>query len=163
MTVLSYQSIKKSGLISPSFERQISNGLTHGIGPAGYDVRVAEDKLLWPGRFFLASTVEYFDLPHNVLAVVHDKSTWARRGLFVHNTVIEPGWRGHLTLEIEVKIAAGLFGRLRTGTPIAQIVFHQLDHPTERPYSGRYQDQPRGAVKAKLAGQRGFGSAVEVA
>lgn len=148
MSVLSYQSIKRAGIISPAFERAVTNGMSYGIGPSGYDVCIAEKRLLWPGRFFLASTIEHFDMPDDMLAVVHDKSTWARRGVFVHNTVIEPGWRGHLTLEIQSRAT---FGKIEPGTPIAQIVFHRLDEPTQRPYTGKYQDQPRGVVGAILS------------
>jgi dCTP deaminase len=94
----------------------------------------------------LASTIEHFDMPNDVMAIVHDKSTWARRGVAVQNTVIEPGWRGWLTLEITMH--AWRLLRIRSGTPIAQIVFHRLEAPTERSYQGKYQDQRRGPQPA---------------
>ena len=62
--------------------------------------------------------------------------------------MIEPGWRGYLTLELtnhgerEIRVAGG--------TPIAQIIFHLLDAPAEHPYAGKYQDQRQGPQAAIL-------------
>ena len=118
------------------------SGATYGLGPAGYDVRIAQSLVLWPGRFVLASTIEQFIMPDDLLGVVHDKSSWARLGLACQNTVIEPGWRGFLTLELTMH--AWRFLRLKAGSPIAQIVFHRLEEATEAPYRGKYQDQRAG-------------------
>ena len=87
-------------------------------------------------------------MPSDLLGLVHDKSTWARRGLSVFNTVIEPGWRGFLTLELVNHGQNSL--RLVAGQGIAQVVFHVLDEPTEQPYpaEAKYQDQPYGPVGA---------------
>src|SRR4051794_32851997 len=74
--------------------------LSYGLGPAGYDVRIDQEVTLVPGTTRLASTFEYFYMPNFCMAIVHDKSTWARKGVAVQNTVIEPGWRGFLTLEL---------------------------------------------------------------
>lgn len=106
MTVLSGQTIRRRGIFDPFCERTRDFGMTYGLGPAGYDVRIAEDILLLPGQFVLASTMEHFDMPVDVIGKVHDKSTWARLGLDVKNTVIEPGWRGYLTLELTNNHAA---------------------------------------------------------
>jgi len=162
MTVLSAQTIQALQPVEPFCQRTRHNGVTFGLGPAGYDVRVAEKLVLLPGQFVLASTVERFNMPGAVLAVVHDKSTWARRGLFVQNTVIEPGWRGFLTLEITYHGPPRLPDRGQTppavpiyveaGSGIAQIVFHQLDHRTALPYEGKYQDQQAGPQTAILEG-----------
>ena len=86
-------------IVSPFCERRLhqSSGMTYGLGPAGYDVRIEQHILLPPGAFALASTFERFHMPDDLIAFVHDKSTWARKGLAVQNTVIEPGWRGFLT------------------------------------------------------------------
>jgi dCTP deaminase len=98
---------------------------------------------LTKGSFCLAASRERFIMPGDVLGVVHDKSTLARRGLSVFNTVIEPGWKGYLTLEL---IHHGpLRLTLMNGQPIAQVVFHLLDQPTDAPYAGKYQDQAAGA------------------
>lgn len=149
MTVLSGQTIRKRGIFFPFHERTKHNGMTFGLGPSGYDVRIAESVSLGiKENFILASTVEHFSMPDDCLAYVKDKSTWARQFLFLQNTVIEPGWRGHLTLELTYEGRGPLF--IEAGTPIAQIVFHMLDEPTEQPYNGKYQDQRAGAVEAIL-------------
>ena len=90
-------------------------------------------------------------MPADVIAFVHDKSTWARRGLAAQNTVIEPGWSGFLTLELTNHGHETL--SLRAGMPIAQVVFHRLMEPTDAPYSGRYQDQAEGPQPARLLAQ----------
>lgn len=147
--ILSAQSIRAAHILEPFTERTRAYGLTFGIGPAGYDVRVAENINLSPEvTFALASTVERFTMPDDVLAVVHDKSTWARKGLAIQNTVIEPGWRGYLTLELSLHTKE--FLHIPAGCPIAQIIFHWLDFATDKPYAGKYQDQPAGAQPALL-------------
>ena len=98
--------------------------------------------------FAPASTMQRFDMPDDVLGIVHDKSTSARRGVAVRDIPIEPGWRGFLTLELTNH------GRelvvIEAGTPVARIVFHRLDEPAERPCAGRYQDQKAGPQPARL-------------
>lgn len=134
--------------VEPFEERTKAFGLTYGLGPAGYDVRIAEDLWLPPQTpMKLASTMERFTMPHTLLGVVHDKSTWARRGLAVQNTVIEPGWCGFLTLELTNHGDQLL--RLERGMPIAQIIFHLLDQPTSQPYNGKYQHQAAGPQPAR--------------
>lgn len=139
-------------LITPFAERSPAEGLTYGLSPAGYDVRIDQDLIVSPttyrGSFLLASTMERFQMPNDLLAVVHDKSTWARKGLAVQNTVIEPGWAGFLTLELS-NYGDDVISISR-GTPIAQVVFHLLAAPTEQPYTGRYQNQDPGPQIARL-------------
>jgi dCTP deaminase len=146
--ILSGQSIRNRGIFTPFEERTKAFGMSYGVGPAGYDVRVAESIDLPPGGFALASTIERFDMPTDLLGIVHDKSTWARLGLALQNTVIEPGWHGWLTLELTNHGNELL--RIESGMPIAQIIFHLLDQRTEQPYDGKYQDQRAGAVPAIL-------------
>lgn len=141
-------------LLSPFCLRETYEGVTFGLSAAGYDVRVEFDQagftevvLLEPGEFLLASTIEKFHIPYDIVGIVHDKSTWARRGIAVQNTVIEPGWSGWLTLEITNHGPKAV--KLMRGMGIAQVVFHLLDQPTEFPYSGKYQAQGRGPVGAK--------------
>ena len=123
------------------------HGVTYGLGEAGYDVRIAQDIVLHPlRRFTLASTVERFQMPDDVIGIVHDKSTWARRGLSVFNTVIESGWKGWLTLELVYHGWRVL--RIPAGAGIAQVVFHQIAEP--RVYTGRYNNQPNRPVSAIL-------------
>lgn len=159
MTVLSAQTIQKLRVIEPCNVRTVdSKGMTHGLSPCGYDVRVEfsdsdslrpEDRFMYlgPGEFKLASTIEKFEMPNDVVGIVHDKSTWARRGLAVQNTVIEPGWHGFLTLELTNHSRHLL--QIERGDPIAQIIFHRLDEPTRLPYGGKYQGQSRGPQAAR--------------
>ena len=147
--ILPAQNIRKlRGIIEPFHERTVLNGMSFGLSSAGYDVRIAETLWLTPtNRFALASTIEKFVIPRSIVGMVHDKSSWARRGLSLFNTVIEPGWRGFLTLELvnhgneEIRIEAG--------SPIAQIVFMNLSEPTENPYNGKYQNQEAGPQIAR--------------
>jgi hypothetical protein len=104
-------------------------------------------------------------MPNDLLGVVHDKSTWARVFLLVQNTVIEPGWCGHLTLELT---KSSFWRRPRRnwvekwllwwwpvfwvhgGTGIAQVIFHRLDEATAQPYEGKYQEQGAGPQPARF-------------
>ena len=134
-------------LITPFHERTVENGKTFGLGPSGYDVRIAQSLVLGPNkRFSLASTIEHFDLPANIAADVKDKSSWIRQGLMIGNTTCEPGWRGHLTLELFYAGDDPLM--IMAGDPIAQITFERLVAPTELPYAGKYQDQGAGPQAA---------------
>lgn len=143
MTILSAQSIRKRGVFTPFCERSKAFGMSYGLSPCGYDIRIQETITLKPGGFELASTVEKFEMPNDVVGIVHDKSTWARLGIAVQNTVIEPGWRGFLTLELTN--ASPYVREIQSGSPIAQVLLHLLDEETEQPYAGKYQDQETGA------------------
>lgn len=164
--ILSGQSIRRLGILDPCAERTEQHGLSYGLGPAGYDLRlvlgaepgpmvkerhwhIENGWSLWlePGEFTLAAAVEHFAMPSDVLGIVHDKSSLARHGLSVFNTVIEPGWNGHLTLELSNKGPETI--RLVEGQAIAQVVFHRLDEAAERPYDGKYQNQGFGPQVAR--------------
>lgn len=144
--ILSAQSIRFRRPVFPFYERTVLNGMTFGLSSAGYDVRIRERVVLRPGDFALASTVERFTMPNDLIARVADKSSWARKGLAVQNTVIEPGWTGWLTLELTNHGPNPL--KILEGSPIAQIIFELLDEPTEQPYAGKYQHQPPEPVAA---------------
>lgn len=123
------------------------HGVSYGLGEAGYDLRIKQSVTLHPfRRFALASTIERFDMPENLVAIIHDKSTNIRRGLMVGNSVAEPGWRGWLTLELFY------FGwkplHIPAGAGIAQAIFHQLADPATYG-NGKYQDQPDRPVEAR--------------
>ncbi|MEE8389917.1 MAG: dCTP deaminase [Anaerolineae bacterium] len=152
--ILPGQEILKRGLVSPTLQPGTLNGCSFGLGSAGYDVRVEFDDtglrewyFLEPGEFLLASTMEQFSMSIDVVGIVHDKSSLARRGVSVQNTVIEPGWCGFLTLEIanHGKDCVGL----RRGQGIAQVLFHLLSAPAEMLYNGKYQNQGRGPQEAR--------------
>lgn len=146
--ILAGQDIRRHNIIHPLHERTVVNGLTYGLGPAGYDVRVSSGLIIPAHYFLLAATVERFTMPTNVVGFVHDKSTWARRGIALQNTVIEPGWRGYLTLEITNHSDKSI--TINAHDPIAQIVFHLMTDYAEAPYSGKYQDQLPGPQPAIL-------------
>lgn len=146
--ILSAQTIRSLQPVRPFEERGVIRGRSYGLSVAGYDIRVAQDIWLRAGEFALASSVERFHMPADVLAMVKDKSSWARVGLSVFNTVIEPGWRGYLTLELKNQGSSLLC--IQAGDPIAQIIFQWLDVKTEKPYCGKYQDQEAGPQPARL-------------
>lgn len=155
--IASNQTLWKMKPVNPMILRAKAFGMTYGVGPAGIDLRIREDVVIPEGGFKLASCTEEFRMPKNLLGVVHDKSTWARLGLCVQNTVIEPGWRGYLTIELTnhnrtpwYKFTGRKTLRIRAGTPICQIVFHILDEETEQPYTGKYQYQKEGIQEAIL-------------
>lgn len=148
--ILSGPTIKRLGIIEPHYPKTRLNGVSYGESGAGYDIRTADTINLVTGKTRLAVTVEKFRLPNNVLGIVHDKSTWARLGIQVQNTVLEPGWFGYLTLELSYASINGVadFYTIPANTGIAQVVFHFTDAPTT-PYEGKYQDQaarPVGAI-----------------
>jgi len=146
--ILSGQSIRKRGIFTPFHERSKAHGMTFGVGPAGYDVRIDKKVVLRPGDFALAATMERFDIPTDLIAIIHDKSTWARKGLALQNTVAEPGWCGYLTIELSNHGPDIL--TIEAGSPIAQVLLHVLDQATETPYAGKYQDQKSGAQPALM-------------
>lgn len=157
MTVLSAQTIRKlcltdAPMITPFAERTVRTGMTYGLSTCGYDIRIKQDTVLFADAFLLGSSMEEFNLPTNVMAVVHDKSSLARRGLSVFNTVLEPGWKGFLTLELKNQGLERIV--LRAGSPIAQIIFRLLDEPTEQPYEGKYQHQADMPVESIHEGNR---------
>lgn len=144
--ILSGQSIRERGIFTPFHERTVFNGMSYGLSYAGYDVRIEQDVVLDPKEFTLASTIEHFDMPNDLLAQVTDKSSWARQGLSVFNTIIEPGWNGYLTLELVNHSECTRY--ISAGTPIAQIILFTLDQPVDKPYNGKYQGQPNRPVNS---------------
>lgn len=147
MTVLSAQSIRRLGIVSPILERTQGTLVSHGLSACGYDIRSDQPATILPGEFLLMSAMEYFIMPTFVVGVVHDKSTWARRGLALQNTVIEPGWCGYLTLEVTNHGKEVI--DIAQGDGIAQVLFHTLDQATDQPYDGKYQYQNRGPQVAR--------------
>lgn len=141
------------------------HGVSWGLGEAGYDIRIKQDITFYRlfglipmvktvdagvvkrhfGKFALASAMEKFNMSPSCVAIVHDKSTWARRALSVFNTVIEPGWKGFLTLELVYHGRKKL--HIPAGSGIAQVLFHLVQEPAH--YNGKYMNQPDKPVKAK--------------
>lgn len=152
--------------------KKVFNGRSYGLAEIGYDIRlkqrieftpkngwtprgkdgiqgiwsdtlkVGEDVL--SGNFCIASSIEEFEMPTNLVGIVHDKSTNIREGIQVFNTVIEPGWKGFLTIEIAFHGNKPIV--LEAGTPIAQVIFHEVLEPVA--YTGKYQGQEDKPVEA---------------
>ncbi|MFN0111400.1 MAG: dCTP deaminase [Blastocatellia bacterium] len=109
-------------------------------------LRTAEDGsqywLLPPHSYALGATVETFNMPGNVIGICLGKSTYARSGLIVNTTPLEPGWRGRLVLEFSN--SADLPIRIYANEGIAQVTFFESDEHCEVTYAdraGKYQNQ----------------------
>jgi dCTP deaminase len=87
-------------LITLFAERGVSSGRSFGLSSASYDVRIDQDVVVRPHGFLLASTIERLHLHDDLVGTVRAKSSWARRGLSVFNKLLDPGWRGYVTLEL---------------------------------------------------------------
>lgn len=148
MSILSCNVLRNlKGIVDPFQERTVVRGRSCGLSIAGYDIQVAERHLFHEaGRFQLGSSAERFKMPKAVIAFVKDKSSWARQGLSVFNTVIEPGWEGFLTLELMYHGDGDLL--VEQGDPIAQVIFQWVDNPGEG-YAGKYQNQEAGPQPAR--------------
>ncbi len=102
-----------------------------------------------PNSFALACTVEYFRIPRNVLTICLCKSTYARCGIIVNVTPLEPEWEGHVTLEFSNTTT--LPARIYANEGVAQMLFFESDEVCETSYAdrgGKYQGQ-RGVTLPK--------------
>ena len=96
-----------------------------------------------PNSFALAETVEEIEVPRDLLVICLGKSTYARCGIIVNVTPLEPEWRGKVT--IEISNTTPLPAKIYAGEGIAQMLFLRADEVCEKSYadkSGKYQDQP---------------------
>jgi dCTP deaminase len=160
------------GMIDPFVENQVRDGaISYGISSYGYDIRVAREFKIFtnvntaivdpkafddssfvafagdicvipPNSFALSRTVEKFKIPRSVLSICVGKSTYARCGLIVNVTPLEPEWEGYLTLEISN--TTPLPAKIYAGEGIAQLLFFEADEQCETSYAdrkGKYQNQ----------------------
>lgn len=98
----------------------------------------AQEFTLYPGHFYLASTVETIYVPPTHGATVMMRSSWARRGLgHRYAGWVDPGFRGQVTLELDTLTRLVV----PKGERIVQIIYDRLTAPTEKPYAGRYLGQ----------------------
>ncbi len=156
--------LQSQPLVNMADQKHRFKGVSYGLSEGGYDIRLKQDiefkrdkrgpyvlvdGQASPGTFTIASAIEEFQMPEDLLGLVHDKSTWARKGLSVFNTVIEPGWKGFLTLELVYHAHDNLF--IPAGSGIAQVVFHELNHTAA--YDGKYQDQKDQPIHAIFEGE----------
>jgi dCTP deaminase len=171
---------KKQGMIEPFVEKQQKEGvISYGLSSFGYDARTADEFKIFtnidnamvdpkdfshqsfvdrktdicvipPNSFVLSRTVEYFRVPKDVLVICLGKSTYARCGLIVNVTPLEPGWEGHVTLEISN--TTPLPARVYANEGIAQFLFFKGSSACETSYAdraGKYMGQ-RGVTLPRL-------------
>jgi dCTP deaminase len=124
------------------------------VDPKAFDeksfVKLRSDVcIIPPNSFALARTVEYFRIPRNILTICLGKSTYARCGIIVNVTPLEPEWEGHVTLEFSN--TTNLPARIYANEGVAQVVFFESDEVCEISYKdrgGKYQGQ-RGVTLPK--------------
>ncbi|MFT5426815.1 MAG: dCTP deaminase [Gammaproteobacteria bacterium] len=117
------------------------------VDPKNFDsasfVNVDSDVcIIPPNSFALARTVEYFRIPRNVLTICLGKSTYARCGIIVNVTPLEPEWEGHVTLEFSNTTT--LPAKIYANEGVAQMIFFESDEVCETSYkdrAGKYQGQ----------------------
>ena len=171
---------KENNMIQPFADEQKKNGvISFGVSSYGYDARVsdefkvftnvnnalvdpknfseesfierkAESCIIPPNSFVLARTVEYFKIPRDVLVICLGKSTYARCGIIVNVTPLEPEWEGHVTLEFSN--TTPLPARVYANEGACQFLFLKGDIACDISYlerSGKYMRQ-RGVTLPKL-------------
>ena len=118
-------------------------------------IRIEGDEpfILHPGEFVLGQTLEWVEIPDDLVARLEGKSSLGRLGLLIHSTAgyVDPGWKGTLTLELSN--VANLPIALYFGMRIGQISFFQMTSPVERPYGSpelgsKYQGQSEPTASA---------------
>lgn len=123
------------------------------------EVLVAEGDsfVIHPGEFCLGRTMEWVELPDDIVARIEGKSSLGRLGLIVHATAgfCDPGWKGTLTLELNNLTRVPI--KLYPGLEIAQLSFMSLDRPAQRPYGSpelgsHYQGQRAATASRYRAG-----------
>ena len=102
------------------------------------DWHYTDSFLLPPLTAALGVSVEEFNMPSNTMAIVMGKSTYARCGLILNTTPLEPGWKGHITLEFFNTTTSNI--RLYANQGIAQVLFFEGE-PCWQTYKGKYQNQ----------------------
>ena len=171
---------EEHGMIEPFQTSQVrGDAISYGVSSYGYDIRVADEYKVFtdvygvvvdpknfdprsfvdikadhciipPRSFALARTLEYFRIPRDTLVVCVGKSTYARCGIIVNVTPLEPEWEGHLTLEISN--TTPLPAKIYSNEGLAQLLFFQGDEEPEVSYKdkkGKYQGQ-QGVTLPKL-------------
>jgi len=162
----------EKGMIEPFADRQVREGnISYGLSSYGYDARVSREFKIFtnvdsavvdpkdfnpksfvdretdvcvipPNSFALARTVEYLRVPEDVLVICLGKSTYARCGIIVNVTPLEPGWEGHVTLEFSN--TTPLPAKIYANEGACQFLFLQGNEPCEVSYkmrAGKYQGQ----------------------
>lgn len=178
------QQAKDAQMIEPFEEKQNGQGIiSYGLSSYGYDARLDNSFMIFtnvynsivdpknfdqrafvkfegdvcvipPNSFVLAQTKEYFKIPADVLVVCLGKSTYARCGLIVNVTPLEPGWEGQVTLEISN--TTPLPAKVYANEGLCQFLFFKGSTPCETTYAdraGKYMGQ-RGVTLPKILEDR---------
>lgn len=163
---------QKNGMIEPFAEKQTAtNVISYGLSSYGYDARVApefkvftnidnavvdpkqfsnesfvdrvtNEVIIPPNSFILGRTVEYFRIPRDVMVICLGKSTYARCGIIVNVTPLEPEWEGHVTLEFSN--TTPLPAKIYANEGACQFLFMKGESPCEVSYkdrNGKYMGQ----------------------
>lgn len=179
------ETAKKKGMIEPFVENMKRDGvISYGLSSYGYDARVADEFKIFtnvdsaivdpkafsdksfvdrktdvcvipPNSFALARTVEYFRIPRDVLVICLGKSTYARCGIIVNVTPLEPEWEGHVTLEFSN--TTPLPARVYANEGACQFLFLKGESVCEVSYKdrkGKYQGQ-QGVTLPKVDSKHG--------
>ena len=125
------------------------------VDPKSFDAKSFVDFkgpvcIIPPNSFALARTVEFFRIPRNVLTICLGKSTYARCGIIVNVTPLEPEWEGHVTLEFSN--TTPLPAKIYANEGVAQVIFIEGDEVCETSYKdrgGKYQGQ-KGVTLPKI-------------
>ena len=148
------EKIVSYGVSSYGYDVRCSNEFkiftnTHSsiVDPKSFDPKsfvdvTAEQCIIPPNSFALARTVEYFKIPRSVLTLCLGKSTYARCGIIVNVTPLEPEWEGHVTLEFSN--TTNLPAKIYANEGVAQMIFFESDQICETSYKdrgGKYQGQ----------------------
>lgn len=116
--------------------------------PIKYIEFEADEVIIPPNSFLLATTMEYIKLPDNLTAFVEGRSSIGRMGLFIQNAGwVDPGFEGEITLELYN--ANRLPIKLTSGRRLCQLVIAKMDDTAENPYRGKYQGQ-RNAIGSRV-------------
>jgi len=116
------------------------------LGGAGYDLRLSEDLTILPGQNKLVATLERVELGSGLVGTLHIRSTLARAGVIGSLALVDPGFRGQLTVSL-FNGGQKIFV-MKEQERFLQIVFHRLSVKTSRPYAGKYQDS-QGVVDSR--------------
>ena len=163
---------RQRGMIKPFVDKQVRKGkISFGLSSYGYDARVSNEFKIFtnvnsgivdpkifkkesfvtkvgkeciipPNSFALARTIEYFKIPDDILVICLGKSTYARCGIIVNVTPLEPEWEGHVTLEFSN--TTNLPAKIYAGEGVAQMLFFESDEECDVSYKdrdGKYQGQ----------------------
>jgi dCTP deaminase len=116
------------------------------LNSGGYDLRVGSGIRILPGRSMLTSTLERVELGEDVVGTLHIRSSLARAGIIASLALIDPGFRGQLTIMLYNSAPEDFI--LNHGERFVQLAIHLLSTKTRRPYEGRYQDS-KGIVERR--------------